>query len=81
MSIATYLNNLAAAYSYQGKYTDAQPLLERALAIDEKTLGINHASTLTDLNNLVTVYTLQGKDAEAANIHKKILGVKEAGPS
>ena len=44
---------------------------------DEKSLGTNHPSTLTDLNNLITIYTMQGKNAEAEDIHKKILGIQD----
>ena len=37
--LATSLNNLALLYHFQRKYAEAEPLYERALAIDEKTLG------------------------------------------
>ena len=36
------LNNLAELYRTQGRYTDAEPLYKRALAIDEKALGPDH---------------------------------------
>ena len=37
--LATSLNNLAALYSAQGNYAQAEPLYQRALAIVEKALG------------------------------------------
>ena len=37
--MAAGLNNLAFFYSNQGKYTEAEPLFKRALAILEKGLG------------------------------------------
>jgi tetratricopeptide (TPR) repeat protein len=40
--VATDLNNLAALYYRQKKYTEAEPLIKRSLAIDEKTLDANH---------------------------------------
>jgi tetratricopeptide repeat protein len=36
---ATSLNNVAALYRAQGRYSDAEPLQERAVAIFEKALG------------------------------------------
>jgi hypothetical protein len=40
--------------SRQGKYADAIPLAQRALAIREKTLGPDHPDVATSLNNLAT---------------------------
>ena len=40
--LAKSLNDLAALYKRQGKYTEAEPLNYRALAIWEKTLGPEH---------------------------------------
>ncbi len=37
--LATSLNNLALLYHDQGRYAEAEPLYERALAIVEKALG------------------------------------------
>ena len=50
---AISLNNLGELYDTQGKYTQAEPLLKRALAIDEKALGSNHPDVARDLNNQV----------------------------
>jgi tetratricopeptide (TPR) repeat protein len=33
------LNDLASLYQNQGRYTEAEPLYKRALAISEKALG------------------------------------------
>ena len=37
--VGTTLNNLAALYEKQGRTTEAEPLLKRALTIREKALG------------------------------------------
>ena len=37
--MATDLNNLGSLYHDQGKYSEAEPLYKRSLAIDEKALG------------------------------------------
>ena len=40
--MATGLNNLAALYTDQRRYTKAEPLYQRALAITKKALGPEH---------------------------------------
>jgi tetratricopeptide (TPR) repeat protein len=58
---AESLNNLAILYFYQGKYEQAEPLYQRALAIYEQQLGALHPNTATSLNNLAALYNTQGK--------------------
>ncbi len=55
--VAASLNNLAVLYRDQGKYTEAEPLYQRALAIWEKALGPEHPNVATSLNNLASLYT------------------------
>jgi tetratricopeptide (TPR) repeat protein len=43
--VAQSLNNLAGLYDSQGKYAEAEPLYQRALAISEKALGPDHPHT------------------------------------
>jgi tetratricopeptide (TPR) repeat protein len=40
--LATHLNNLAALYRSQGKYSEAEPLYLEALAISEQSLDSDH---------------------------------------
>jgi len=42
---ATSLNGQAGLYQDQGKYEEAEPLYQRALAIYEQVLGATHPST------------------------------------
>jgi tetratricopeptide (TPR) repeat protein len=54
--VAAALVNLAASYNQLGAPAQAEPLLERALSIEEGVLGPHHpelASTLIDLGNAV----------------------------
>ncbi len=44
-SIATSYNNLALLYSDQGRYTEAEPLYQKALEIAEFSLGVDHPTT------------------------------------
>ncbi len=53
--IASTLNSLALLYASQGDYEQAIPLLERALAIKEKTPGSNHPSTKIVRGNFATL--------------------------
>ncbi len=47
--VATSLNNLTELYRAQGRHADAEPLLKRSLAIDEKALGPEHPNVATGL--------------------------------
>ena len=64
----TSLNNLAALYRAQGRYAEAEPLHQRALAIREKALGPEHPDVARSLKycNDLYVKTLNGS---ASNSH------------
>ena len=49
--LATTLNNLVGLYLKQGKYEEAEPLYQRALAIDEKALGPEYPDTASIREN------------------------------
>ena len=46
------LNNLALLLKATNRLADAEPLMRRALAIDEVRYGAVHPELATDLNNL-----------------------------
>ncbi len=50
--MASSLNNLALLYRAQGRYSEAEPLFLRTLAIFEVRLGTGHPNTQTVLSNL-----------------------------
>ncbi len=50
--VATSLNNLAGLYESQGRYSEAEPLSLRALAIFCTQLGAKHPHTQTVFGNL-----------------------------
>ena len=54
--VATLLNILALVYRDQSKFKEAIALLNDALAIREKTLGIDHPAVAATLNNLAVLY-------------------------
>ena len=65
-----YLNDRA-------RYAEAEPLLERVLAICEQELGAMHPNTATILNNLATLYNNQGKYATAEPLYLRALAICE----
>jgi len=47
-NVATSLDNLAELYRAQSKYTEAEPLYQRALAIREKALAPERSRSVTE---------------------------------
>ena len=65
MERARALEKLADMYWRQGKCSEAQPLLERALSIHEELSGTESIETAVALAKLSCLYCEQGKDAES----------------
>jgi tetratricopeptide (TPR) repeat protein len=61
--VANSLNNMASDYYALGRYAEAQPLYQRALAIQEKVFGPEHPDVASSLNNLAELYDAQGQYA------------------
>src|SRR5262249_56972628 len=58
---AVALNKLGIVVQAQGKYTEAEGLFKRALAIREKALGANHPDVGQRLNTLALLYSAPAK--------------------
>jgi tetratricopeptide (TPR) repeat protein len=78
--LATSLSNLALLYEAQGRYAEAEPLHQRALATRERALGPEHPYVATSLNNLAELYRVQGRYAEAEPLFKRALAIWEKAP-
>jgi tetratricopeptide (TPR) repeat protein len=50
--VASVLDNLAALYHDQGRYSDAESLYKRSLVIRERALKLDHSDVAIGLNNL-----------------------------
>lgn len=74
---ATTLNNLAAVYEREGRYTEAEQYLQQALMIDQKNHGGNHPTVSRDLHNLALLYDREGKDAESERLHKMAISLDQ----
>ncbi|UVJ44301.1 tetratricopeptide repeat protein [Pseudomonas sp. LS1212] len=59
-----------------GLYGDAEPLLERVLAIRMKALGPEHPDVATSLNNLAELYVAQGLFTKAEPLHQQALAIR-----
>ena len=60
-------------YSDQGKLAEVEQMFMRALKGKEKTLGVEHTSTLDIVNNLGNLYRNQGKLVEAEQMYMRAL--------
>src|SRR4051794_22041616 len=67
---AQQLNDQALKLHALGRYDEAIPLAQRALAIHEKVLGPEHSDTAMALNNLAYVYYATGAYAEAEPLYR-----------
>ena len=74
---STVLNNLAHLYQDTNRLAEAEPLLERALRIDEKSYGPEHPAVAGDLNNLALLYQATNRLAEAESMIERALKIDE----
>jgi tetratricopeptide (TPR) repeat protein len=76
-TVAVSLNNLALLYDSQGRYSEAEPLYLKALAMWKRLLGEEHPSVATSLNNLAGLYKSQGYYSEAEPLYLKALAMSK----
>ena len=60
-----------------GKFSEAVPLAQRALAAQEKALGLDHPNVALLLNSLANLYMGQGRYADAEPLYKRALAIYE----
>jgi Tfp pilus assembly protein PilF len=78
---AASLNNLGAVLQAQERYADAEPVLRRALAMKEKTLGPNNPSVAHTLSNLAQVLDALGRKAEAEKLAARAAAIHRGAPA
>ena len=76
--MATDLNNLAQLLKATNRLAEAEPLMRRALAIDEASYGPNHPKVATRLNNLAALLKATNRLAEAEPLMRRALALNEA---
>ncbi|HVP55019.1 MAG TPA: tetratricopeptide repeat protein, partial [Candidatus Eisenbacteria bacterium] len=74
---ARLMNELGALYQSRAQYADAEPLMRRALAIDEKSYGPDHPNVATDLNNLAQLLQDTNRLADAEPLMRRALVIDE----
>jgi tetratricopeptide (TPR) repeat protein len=75
----SYLLDSLAAYRHYAlaAYPQARPLYQRALTINEKTLGPEHPHTAASLNSLAVLLQSQGDFAAARPLFERALAIQE----
>jgi CHAT domain-containing protein len=78
LDVATPLNNLSRLYYFQGKYSEAERYLQRALDIREKGLPPNHPLRSLTLYNLAKLKAARDQPEEALNLMQRALRIDES---
>ena len=71
------LNNLAQLLQDTNRLGEAEPLMKRALAIDEKSYGPEHPRVAIDLNNLAALLQATNRLGEAEPLMRRALAIDE----
>ncbi|CAM9165046.1 unnamed protein product [Ectocarpus sp. 8 AP-2014] len=64
-------------FNAQRKYIEAEPLYERAQAMQEKVLGPEHPGVAQSLNNRAELLRVQGKYNEAEPLYRRSLAIDD----
>jgi CHAT domain-containing protein/tetratricopeptide (TPR) repeat protein len=75
--MATCLNNLAQLLQATNRLSEAEPLIRRALAIDEKSFGPEHPNVAAILNNLAGLLKDTNRLGEAEPLIRRALAIDE----
>ena len=74
---ARLLSDVGLLLFQKALYTDAEPLMRRALAIDEASLGPGHPEVAIRLNNLAQLLQATNRLAEAEPLMRRALAIDE----
>ena len=74
---AKALNQQVIKLYRQGRYQEAIIVAKKALAIYEKALGAEHASTANSLNDLALLYDSMGDYSKAEPLYQRALAIYE----
>jgi tetratricopeptide (TPR) repeat protein len=75
--VAVHLYNVGQFYKTHGEYEMSEKLFQRALFIDEKTLGVNDVQVAIDLEALAHLYRRMKKYTEAAALYERSIPIRE----
>jgi CHAT domain-containing protein/Tfp pilus assembly protein PilF len=74
--VAAINKEIAQLYE-QGKFSEAVPMAQRALAIRQASLGSNHVDVAQSLTNLGILYAILGRNSDAEPLFKRSLDIYE----
>ncbi len=74
---AQLLNDTGRYLDNRARYTEAEPIYQRAIAIGEKVFGTEHPTVATYLNNLALLYHTQSKYTEAEPLFLRAIAIGE----
>jgi tetratricopeptide (TPR) repeat protein len=60
-----------------GNFVEAEPLMRYALAVDERSCGLNHPNVATCLNNLAALLHETNRPKEAESLYRRALVIDE----
>jgi len=76
---SSILNNMAQLLKDTNRLTEAEPLMRRALEIDEKNFGGNHPIVAVQLNNLAILLQETNRLGEAEPLMRRALEIDKKG--
>jgi tetratricopeptide (TPR) repeat protein len=74
---ALLMNQLGMLFSTKALHAQAEPLMRRALMIDEASFGPDHQNVAIRLNNLATLLRTTNRPAEAEPLYRRALAIAE----
>jgi len=74
---AEHINRQVVQLYGEGRYNEAVPLAELALAIREKNLGAEHTDVAMSLNNLALLYDVKGDYGRSEPLYRRALAIYE----
>ncbi|MBT3015958.1 MAG: tetratricopeptide repeat protein [Candidatus Thiodiazotropha sp. (ex Clathrolucina costata)] len=75
---AMVFNNLAQLLQETNRFSEAEPMMRQALAIDEKSYGVNHPTVAVRLGNLARLLHDTNRLTEAEPLYRRALAIGEA---
>ena len=75
--LAGAVSNLASLLQDTNRLVEAEPLMRRALAIDEKSFGPEHPDVATRLNNLASLLQDTNRLVEAEPLYRRAFAIDE----
>jgi tetratricopeptide (TPR) repeat protein len=77
LRLAKSMNNMAALYHTQGKYTMAEDLWQQCLALKTEMYSDQHLEIAINLHNLAVVCSARRKFEKAEEYYKRALEIRE----